>query len=46
MFGGNRKEKPRVAVGTRPGVGVTAEGGRRKLDFLMHVVHAQQTNLP
>lgn len=32
--------------GERPGVGVTAEGGRRKLEnFLVHLVHGQQANL-
>jgi hypothetical protein len=33
--------------GERPGAGVTAEGGRRKLEkFLVHLVHGQHANLP
>jgi hypothetical protein len=40
------KEKP-GPLGGATRVGVTAEGGRRKIEkLLVHLVHAQHANLP
>src|SRR5580700_125791 len=42
----SQKRKTPGRWGERPGVGVTAEGGRRKLEkFLVHLVHSQHANL-